>query len=103
MIPPSNAPTVGLHMAEFLKHIHKTRAAHTARTYAGAMRKFVEFLIDNHVSIGDVPGKLTMKHFIGFPGWLAAHTASRRSALVYNAAAKALLDFLLVQGHLAPS
>ena len=103
LTPSATSPTVGQRLADFLKRIHNMRAAHTARAYTAAMRKFVEFLKDNQVSVGAPASRLTMARFIAFPAWLAAHTDSKRTALVYSAAAKALLDFLLIEGHVEPS
>ena len=71
-------------------------AKNTARTYQNGLNRFVEFLGEHNLPPTQEAGKLEISHFIEFMPWLD-HQFTKSTANIYNSAAKALLNYLLIQ------
>ena len=84
----------------FLKCISDlSLAENTARVYKSGLDRFADFLAEQTIDISQPVDLLKIEYFISFMPWLDRHYA-KQTASVYNAAVKALLDFLVIDGVL---
>ncbi len=95
--------TIKYAVEKCVDELYTTRAKLTARSYKSGLDRFTEFLQDRELPKDAPLAKLSMDHFIGFPAWLAERGYAKKGALLRNFAAKALLDWLVVNGYLQPS
>lgn len=90
------------------------RSANTARSYQRGMELFLQCLNEKFgVKSSDDLSVITFRHFVAFPSWLMGHKSdyvktdnkrlSRQSAFLYLNGAKNFLNWLMINGYLAPS
>ena len=83
--------------------VYGNYAALTARSYAYGLKRFVEFLARKGIPAQSDLSLLTMEHFIAFPAWLSKQGYSKSSAIARNSAAKAFLDWMVINNVLQPT
>lgn len=71
-------------------------ANNTARVYKNGLDRFVEYLSSQNISIDKPAETLDVNNFISFMSWLN-NRYSKQTTGVYNASAKALLDYLVIE------
>src|SRR5574341_1431269 len=95
--------TIGPAIEKCVDELYTTRAKLTARAYKSGLDRFAEFLESRGLTRVSPLPELSMEYFIGFPAWLAERGYAKKGAQLRNFAAKALLDWLVVNGYLQPS
>lgn len=80
-----------------------TLSHHTARAYAGAVRKFIDHLAASGITAADPVEAITVEHFISFPAYLVASGVSKASMAVQLAGAVQFLNWLVIAGALQPT
>lgn len=77
-------------------------AQNTKDTYRKGIQRFREYLLHNKIQDTEDVSKITMDHFIYFLPWIdKGH--SRQTTRVYGSAAKAFLDWLVIEKFIEPT
>lgn len=71
-------------------------ANNTARVYKNGLDRFVEYLSSQKITVDQSADVLEVGNFISFMSWLNGRY-SKQTTGVYNASAKALLDYLVIE------
>jgi integrase/recombinase XerD len=77
-------------------------APNTQRSYRNGLKNFLHYLAQEHISPTDEITALSVDRFIGFMPWLDGRY-SKQTAGVYLSGARALMNYLMIQGVLSLS
>ena len=85
---------------QFTKHIWRTRAEGTAKTYQHGFAHFVRYLEAEKITDTN---ELTINHFIGFIGYLLDLFENKSTRGLYIAAMNSFMDWMIIQDLFFPS